>query len=373
MNQWVLHKQHLTQNSKAERNNICEVAKKICGLHAQVPTTPYLSLWNRIDHFQKEDLIKELYEKQTLVKLWGMRATVHIIPTEQVIEYYQATKRAGGRNSLILGPIHEKILKILDKSGPLTTQDLSQHIGELKKKIQTPYGEMSAGQLAIRELTQSTIVTPVKPKGNWKSNLHTYTNFRKWLPSVKLESLNEQQAKKRLIINYLSGFGPAMVEDIAWWIGITMGETKKVLEVIDDAIDKVNVNGLEGDYIMLKSDLKQMQSFSPGNDTLCLLPKFDSYIMGYKNRQRLIATKHEKEVYLSKRAEVCSTILLKGDIIGTWKYKEETSKITIDITPFDTIDEHYIVTIKDQAEKMAQFIGEGHQEITIMLDGNKQV
>ncbi len=171
IHQLVLRKQHLTENSKAERPRLVDVVKDICGLHAQVATTPYLSLWNRMEDFHKEDLFKELYERRTLVRLWGVRATVHIVPTDQVVEYYQATKEVGGRRFFKLTSVHKKILKILDERGPLAAQELADCIGELKKRVQTKYGEMSIGQLRLRELSQSAILVVAKPKGDWKSSL----------------------------------------------------------------------------------------------------------------------------------------------------------------------------------------------------------
>lgn len=44
INQFVLYKQHLALHSK--NKCLIDVVKDICGLHAQVASTPYLSLWN---------------------------------------------------------------------------------------------------------------------------------------------------------------------------------------------------------------------------------------------------------------------------------------------------------------------------------------
>ena len=247
INQFVLRKQHLAEDSKAESKYLVQIVKDICGLHAQVASTPYLSLWNRINDFQKEELSQELYERRTLVKIWGMRGTLHIIPTDHVVEYYQATKRAGGRHPLKIEPIHERILRVLDKQGPLTAQELTACIPELKNKIQTKYpGVDTIGQLSLREMSQSTVLVPSKPSGDWKSNLHTYVNFRTWLPSVNLEALNEHEAKKKVVFHYLAGFGPAIVEDIAWWIGISKGDVKEILEEMNDEVESINIRGLEG-------------------------------------------------------------------------------------------------------------------------------
>ena len=101
-------------------------------------------------------------------------------------------------------------------------------------------------------MCQSTILVPVKPKGDWTSNLHTYVNFRKWLPSIDLLALSEREAKARVIYHYLSGFGPAIADDIAWWIGITKGEVKPILEEMDDKVEHIQIRGLEGSFVILQ-------------------------------------------------------------------------------------------------------------------------
>lgn len=366
INQFVLYKQHLTEYSKADNKCLVEVVKDICGLHAQVASTPYLSLWNRIDNFQKEDLSKELYERRTLIKIWGVRATLHIVPADHVVEYYQATKRAGGRHPLIkFEPIHYRILKILDEKGPLTAQELTDHISELKNKVKTKYGEMSLGQWSLRQMCHSAILVPGKPKGDWTSNLHTYVTFRKWSPSIDLNALSEHEAKENVILHYLSGFGPATVEDIAWWIGNTKGEVKEILEEMGDKVEDIKIRGIEGLFFILKSDLEHLQGFSFGKDTVHLLPKFDPYIMGYKNREKLISKEHEKRVYWSTRGEISSSILVNGRIIGTWSFKEDKIRVKITLSFFEKTNKSILNVIEQQAERLAHFMSGKNSEIIL--------
>ena len=75
------------------------------------------------------------------------------------------------------------------------------------------------------------------------------------------------------------------------------------------SVDEIEIAGLDGKFIILKPDLDTLRRFSSNTDTCHLLPKFDPYMMGYKNRQRLIAAKYEKKVYRSTRAEVSPCIL----------------------------------------------------------------
>jgi len=64
----------------------------IYGLNAQGALTVNLSLWNRIENFDRRKLEEALYESRTLVKTWCMRGTVHIIPSQDLPTYIQALK-----------------------------------------------------------------------------------------------------------------------------------------------------------------------------------------------------------------------------------------------------------------------------------------
>ena len=55
VNQFILDKQHLTEGSKGD--DVMQVVKDVCALHAQVPTTPYLSLFQRMRDFNQKEVI----------------------------------------------------------------------------------------------------------------------------------------------------------------------------------------------------------------------------------------------------------------------------------------------------------------------------
>lgn len=70
--------------------------------------------------FHKKDLSRELYERKTLVKIWEGRATLHIVPANQVAEYYQVTKEV--KEKLAVSELEaspQQILKALDEAGAL--------------------------------------------------------------------------------------------------------------------------------------------------------------------------------------------------------------------------------------------------------------
>ena len=55
------------------------VASELCGLHAQVMSSAELTLWARVEGLGPEAVKKALWKDRSLVKLWAMRGTLHLL------------------------------------------------------------------------------------------------------------------------------------------------------------------------------------------------------------------------------------------------------------------------------------------------------
>ncbi|MFZ3167903.1 MAG: crosslink repair DNA glycosylase YcaQ family protein [Candidatus Methanoperedens sp.] len=133
--------------------------------------------------------------------------------------------------------------------------------------------------------------------------------------------------------------------------------SKKFWKKWGDKVEDIKIRGIDGIFFILKSDLPHLHRFSSGKDTVYLLPKFDPYIMGYKNRERLISKEHEKRVYWSTRGEISPSILVNGRIIGTWSFKEDKNKFKITLSFFEKTNKPILEVIEHQAERLAHFMG----------------
>lgn len=103
LNRITLSKHNLLSKS----SKILEVISRICGLNAQVASTPYLSLWNRVSGFKKNSLERELYGTKRAIKSWfikicqkmpslGCRDEWHPLrkPPKDDRGYYRATNKS---------------------------------------------------------------------------------------------------------------------------------------------------------------------------------------------------------------------------------------------------------------------------------------
>ena len=79
---WRMRRHHLIERAKPAE--MLDVVARIGGLHAQVMSSAELTLHARIDGLERDAVAKALWEDRTLVKLWAMRGTLHLLPASEL-------------------------------------------------------------------------------------------------------------------------------------------------------------------------------------------------------------------------------------------------------------------------------------------------
>ncbi len=353
VNRFILRKQHLTEDSKS--NDIIRVARDLIGLHATIPTTPYLSLLARTFNFQKESLEDELYASRTLGKIRCMRTTVHIIPRDMIPFVFSATRKSAElvseKYSQFLGVTREeyertskRIMKLLRGKA----MDTAEIKGALKtgRNVSPIVNLMCDQGLLIRG----------KPAKSWKSNIHTYHRFEDYFPSFDMNAIDESAAKESLTASYISAFGPATENDVAWWLGFPKGEVKGIMKRLENRLARVEIRGLDKTFLMFDS---KRGSLSSGRmaDTVSLLPPLDPYLMGYKDRERYVDAEHYDYVF-DRGGNATSTVLLNGKVIGVWDTSEKP-ELAVKYVLFRDVGESVLSRIHALAKKTGEFMLDG--------------
>lgn len=324
VNHFVLKKQHLADDSKL--SDAVQIAKDIGGLHGTSATGPYLSLLARSISFQRDDLAAEMSKKKNLARIRYVRNTIYILPKEFIPVAYAATSQmaevTAARFSKYLGitPTHyarisNKILKILRGRG-LTTR-------EIKKKLRT------ATNIApiVNLMCDKGLLVRSLPREGWKSTQHAYYLFEDYYPDLDLSAYDEKEAKGKIVEQYILSFGPVSEQDIAWWTGFPKSQVKEILEGLGDEVSSVEIPELENVYLVHSSERESLQSLEvPKHPVVNVLPGLDSYMMGYKDRERYLHPKHYKMIF-DRYGNATSTILVDGRVVGIWDLEEPFVKI----------------------------------------------
>src|SRR5215475_16132912 len=79
-------------------------------LHATEPATPYLSLFARIDSFDRADLEEALFESRSLVKQLAMRRTLFVFPRDLLAAAVSSASARVARQE------HSRLIKDLEHS-----------------------------------------------------------------------------------------------------------------------------------------------------------------------------------------------------------------------------------------------------------------
>ncbi|MFW9937380.1 MAG: DNA glycosylase AlkZ-like family protein, partial [Candidatus Thorarchaeota archaeon] len=319
VNNFVLKKNHLTNDSKTE--NILQIVEDLCGLHATGTLEPYIQLFIRSNKFVKQDLNRELYEKNSLGRIRGMRKTLFIEVKEMIPIVYNAVKYLTDnlekkyleyRNVSIeeYKKISTEILNLLNQNEMSTSQ--------IKKTLNSQKN-ISAIVSVMCDRMELIRGSPLK---SWKDRRLLYAPFKKYFPNMDLGKYTEEQAIELLIHKYIKTYGPCTENDIVWWTGITKGKVNNALHNLISNIQKVHIETLNHIFYINNNDINKLNNnISIHQSHVNLLPILDPYVMGYKNRERYIQSKNYDYIF-DRSGNATSTILLNGRIIGVWDILE---------------------------------------------------
>src|SRR4030042_6684286 len=364
LTQLYMYKQFLANGDREA--GLGGVVNALCGLHAQNSLTPCLSLWNRFRCFKSELLDTSLYKEKSLVKTWCMRGTLHINQSDCLPIYHKALKRMGfEHHGRYMRPpewpsleqrqriIYPQISKALAKE-PLTRKQLTNALHKKLGDLAQPYQRLLSGWGGILKDTAYSGLT-VCATSHGKETGFARTNL--WLPNINLNEIGEKQAKEQLLLRYLQGYGPASLQDFSYWSGLLAGEAKAAFESVKSDLAEIRVKNCAKALFVLKCDLNRLEEPNLSEEpSVCLLPKFDPYLLGHKDRARIVNSEHMKFIY-RPAGDIPACLLLNGRTVGPWVHRKSRKKLTIMITPFCRLGKNLLEQIEHCTKDMGSFFG----------------
>jgi hypothetical protein len=359
VNDFLFHKQHLAAPSQDA--NLVRTVEATGGLHATGAAVPYLSLWARRKDFDKRHLQKALYDERSLGKVLCMRNTLFILPKELLPIAYQATQKQ--RDALVSRWLrHHGIPLERYQRFAAEIRDLLGSTAKTATEIKQEFGN--------RSLTALLDVMPFdwqlirgRPRGTWRSNLHEYGAFEAWFPDVDLESYSAEEALVRLVQHYLCALGPASEEDIVWWAGLGKLEIRQALAAMKEQLSEIQIEGLGPGYLLLTKDLKALERRYHKQRAIKLLPSLDPYIMGYKDRRRVLPPERYNQVF-DRAGNALPTVWLDGRVIGVWLENKERS--ALEVLLFQEADKRLLAELEIEAPRLAHFLE--HDPVNVQIN-----
>ncbi|MFD9409706.1 winged helix DNA-binding domain-containing protein [Streptomyces sp. NPDC059989] len=302
-----------------------QVADAMVALHATDPAGVHLSLAARLATPSVSEVERALYTDRKLVRMLCMRRTMFVVPRAlaPVIDASTArTVAARERQNLLkvlteqlghdarwLAATEQAVLAALAERGEASATQLADAVPRLREQIVVAPGKPYESRPRLTSRVLSVLaaegrIRRGRPLGTWASS-----QFR-WTIAEPHPELPAGQARAELATACLTAFGPATTEDLKWWTGWTLADTRKALA----GTNAVGVDLTCGPGHALPAHLDAPAAPEP---SAALLPALDPTPMGWRHRDWYLDPAHVPELF-DRYGNIGPTLWWHGRIIGGW-------------------------------------------------------
>jgi hypothetical protein len=208
---------------------------------------------------------------------------------------------------------------------------------------------ITAERLRLGYIMMSAELDGIICSGARRGKQFTYALLEERVPPVKEISRDESLAE--LVKRYFSTRGPATLQDFMWWSGLAMADAKQGIETVKREFQHAEVNGNTYWFARTLSDA------GAEPPTAYLLPNYDEYFIGYKDRSaigELAARAHVPQDAPSLFAHI---IILDGQVASGWKRTLVKDKVIVEITPITKLTRPEKQAVTAAAERYARYLG----------------
>ncbi len=324
---------------------------RILGVYSTNPSGA-LSLLARLPDLTPEDALS-LDKQGCAVRFPNMHGSTHLVPTDFAGAIHGATRVDPAR----FVPQLRTVGLDLDSYQALKPELLSQlqqpvDARSIKKTLGVGAAELMAVRTMARELLVLRIANSVR------TDQIAYVATEAWL-GQPIEIGDTARSLRQLSERYLRGFGPARIEDLAWWIPASQLRVRNALsqlDLIEVAPGYLLPTDLEADY----------WSVGPIDPyEIRILPKWDAWAMGYApdGRERIANDEHLPFAYSTTETSANKAsgdgwpiILRGGRAVARWESRFVGRRLDLTIMPFSG-EQVAKSEIRDGFERIASFLG----------------
>ncbi|MEV6725887.1 winged helix DNA-binding domain-containing protein [Streptomyces xanthochromogenes] len=340
------------------------VAEAVLALHATDPASVYLSVAARLKEPSVADLERALYEDHTLVRMLCMRRTMFVVPRElaPVVDASTARAVAARERRNLAKVIQEQlgfdghwfaeteaaVLAALAGRGEATAAQLSDAVTDLKAQIVQSEGKPYEARPRITSrflgvMAAEGRIRRGRPLGTWASSQY------RWILAEPHPELPLDEAKAHLAARYLAAFGPCTTEDVKWWTGWTLTDTRKALA----RSEAVEVDLDSGPGHALPAHLEAPAESEPW---VALLPALDPTPMGWRERDWYLDVDHKSELF-DTNGNIGPSVWCDGRIVGGWAQRGD-GEIVTELLTTDGVGRGARAAIDGEAARIAAFFAD---------------
>jgi hypothetical protein len=165
------------------------------------------------------------------------------------------------------------------------------------------------------------------------------------------KAFTREESLAELARRYFTSHGPATVHDFACWSGLTLKDCRQGVALLGTVLERDEIAGAT--YHFSPRTLPAKKS----RPRVHLLPNYDEYFIGFKDRSAIGQRIRRAEASTSSRAFLAHILTVDGQVIGGWKRDVTKSEVVIAlelVTPLTTAEGR---AVKAEVERYRAFLG----------------
>lgn len=346
-----LARHHLAK--RAVSGSAVEVARRLCGVHAQVTSSADLILWARVSRHAVGDLGRALWDERTLARTWLMRGTLHVVPADDLPLYVGALDNRGRYDAAWLRAFDataagmERLIAAVAEA--LDGRCLSRE--ELAEAVRRKVSAATAKRLRSGwgEVLKPASRRGVLCSGPNRGQTVTFVRPDQWLAGWRAPPEREE-ARAELLRRFLQTYGPATKDDFERWLGVNR-RLREPWEIVADEVEEV-----EPKLFALRADVSALKRTRAAHG-IRLLPGFDPFVL-FPHSDRPVPAAHKDRVY-RKAAWVSATVVQDGQAVAVWEQRKRSGRVEVTVSPFAPLSRPTSAAVAAEAERLARYLGGG--------------
>ena len=350
---------------RAPSNELVEVAGAVGGVHAQVQTSAELQLAARVEGVVQADVRSALWERRALVKAWTVRGTLHLHPASELPLWFAARRSvlrtaekglpAWRDPSGVLHPaigageveaVRAAVWEVLD-GRCLLRDELAEEVvervgGTARERLRSGFafflGELCQGP------PQGTRITVARPD--------------QWIEGWR-EMTDEDEALREVCRRFLHTYGPARPADFCEWFSsaaFKVTDARMLFDSLAAELAEVSVERRRS-FVLAGDD-----SFPSPAGQLRLLPEYDVYVMGFRERDQLVPAAVRELVAAHGRGRYegpagVRFVLVDGIAAGLWERRRRGRRIELRVRLARRLGKAARTELELEAHRIGTFLG----------------
>lgn len=337
--------------------SMLEAVTAVHGIQSQVDAHAVFAVGQRVAGCGPDDIRRALWHDRSLIKTWAMRGTLHWLARDEEPLYVSALSdlrsarmyawmARDGNPRTHVDLFAERTMAALDGKAMTRREIAAEVIPEVGEWV-APYLLSSWGS-GMSALCAMGLIVFGPPRGGST----TFVRRDQWLGDPP--SLDPVEARSELLRRYLRAFGPATMQDFAYWLGVANRDITDVRDRVAPELAAVSVDGKP--RWVLGKDIEPLASAADVRMPVRLVPAFDPLLLAHRDKSDHLDMRFHKRVY-GAAAWVYPVVLVDGVARATWSYKRTSTRLVVTVQPFTRLNQRVWKAVEREARRLAQVVG----------------